>query len=234
MIHDMAEGRRSTSTAAEAEYDQRLVERFQKGDESAFEEIVTRHRRRICSIAFRWLKNFSDAEDIAQDTLIRAYRGLGKFRGDSSLATWLHSIATNLSQNRYSYFLRRRRRDHVSLDYTFSEDEKLSFSDLLGSQEDGPVEGVMAEEFHRIVMECMDRLPPIHRRPLLLRMDEDISDRSIGSSLRIKEGTVKSRLHRARSALLVLVGMRYPGVLSRGDILSMVQRGKGPGILKRA
>jgi RNA polymerase sigma-70 factor (ECF subfamily) len=72
------------------------------GDEDAFAEIVTRYRDRMFSIAFSHLRNHADAEEIAQDTFIQAHRGLARFRGDSSLATWLHRIAFNLSRNRHS------------------------------------------------------------------------------------------------------------------------------------
>jgi len=80
----------------------RLGAPFQRRDEDAFGEIVTRHRQKMFSIALSHLGNHADAEEIAQDTFIRAYRGLASFRGDSSLATWLYRIAFNLSRNRYA------------------------------------------------------------------------------------------------------------------------------------
>ena len=91
------------------EYDAELVRRFKSGDEDAFAEIVGRHQARITSVALSHLRNHADAEEIAQDTFVRAYRGLALFRGDSSLASWLHSIVFNLSRNRHAYFFRRQR-----------------------------------------------------------------------------------------------------------------------------
>ena len=93
----------------EAAYDAVLVERFKNGDESAFTEIIKRYYPRIRALANQTLHNQADAEEVAQDTFIRAHRGLVNFRGDASLATWLHCIGLNLARNRYWFFFRRRR-----------------------------------------------------------------------------------------------------------------------------
>ena len=85
--------------------DDELVRRFNAGDESAFVEIMGRYRVKILYVAIDLLHNHADAEEIVQDTFIRAYRGLARFRGDASLlATWLHRIAANLARNRYWYY----------------------------------------------------------------------------------------------------------------------------------
>ena len=100
---------RSAASAAEAAHDAELVRRFHAGDESAFVEIMTRYREKIFTIALSLLRNHADAEEIAQDALIRAHRSLVRFRGDSSLSVCLHCITLNLARNRYWYFFRRRR-----------------------------------------------------------------------------------------------------------------------------
>src|SRR5512132_1613034 len=107
---------RAAASHQEAAHDAELVRRFNAGDEAAFVEIMTRYREKIFSVALALLRNRADAEEIAQDTFIRAHRGLARFRGDSSLATWLHRIAVNLARNRYWYFFRRRRHATLSLD----------------------------------------------------------------------------------------------------------------------
>ena len=99
------------------------MHRFNGGEEQAFAEITTRHRERMFSVAFAMLRNNADAEEIVQDTFIRAYRGLATFRGDSSLACWLHRIAVNLARNRYWYFFRRRRHLSISIDMLHSGHE---------------------------------------------------------------------------------------------------------------
>src|SRR5581483_7928815 len=108
----------------ETQYDAALVQRFHAGDETAFVEIVTRYRAKMFSVAFSRLRNRADAEEIAQDTFIRAHRGLANFRGDSALATWLYRIALNLSRNRYWYHFRRSRHTTRSFDCAFSDDNE--------------------------------------------------------------------------------------------------------------
>src|SRR5207244_3631412 len=105
----------------EAQHDALLVHRFKAGDESAFAEIVRRHQPRILSIAWGRLRNHADAEEIAQDTFIRAHRALAAFRGESSLSTWLYRITVNLSLNRYGYFFRRGRHMARSFDCPLSD-----------------------------------------------------------------------------------------------------------------
>jgi lipopolysaccharide/colanic/teichoic acid biosynthesis glycosyltransferase len=102
-------GARSALARQQAADDAARVQRFLGGDTDAFAEIMSVHRGPIHTLALSFLKNHADAEEITQDTFIRAHRGLLAFRGDSSLATWLHRIALNLARNRYWYFHRRRR-----------------------------------------------------------------------------------------------------------------------------
>ena len=105
-----------TTSSEEAAHDALLVQRFNAGDDRAFVEIMERYREKMFAIAFAHLRNRTDAEEIAQDTFIWAHRALGRFRGDSSLATWLHRITVNLTRNRYWYFFRRRRHRTLSPD----------------------------------------------------------------------------------------------------------------------
>src|ERR1700677_3319460 len=113
--------------------DDELVRRFNAGDESAFVEIMDRYRGKILYVAIDRLHNHADAEEIVQDTFIRAYRGLARFRGDASLATWLHRIAANLARNRYWYYFRRRRHATLSLDCGLSDEGEGTFADLVAA-----------------------------------------------------------------------------------------------------
>src|ERR1700722_16295060 len=122
----------------EAIYDADLVRRFNGGDESAFGEIMSRHKTRIFAAAMALLHNHADAEEITQDTFVRAHRGLARFRGDSSLATWLHRIAVNLARNRYWYFFRRCKQATLSLDASLGDDGESTFSDLLSAADPDP------------------------------------------------------------------------------------------------
>ena len=110
---------RTALRGREALRDVALVRRFNGGDEGAFAEIVALHRGRLFAVAFPLLKNRADADEIVQDTFVRAYRGLARFRGDAALGTWLHRIALNLSHNRYRYLYRRCQHTTQSLDSAF-------------------------------------------------------------------------------------------------------------------
>lgn len=201
--------KRNASRSAAA-HDAILVQRFNAGDEKAFDEIVARHREKIFSVAMGILHNHADAEEIAQDTLIRAHRGLAKFRGDSSLATWLHHVTVNLARNRYWYFRRRRRQDTLSLDRPLAEDSAGTFSDLMPSNDAQPTQEVIREEFVELVTACMEKLPPQQREILALRNVLNHSYDEIASALDIEVGTVKSRIARARGQLRCLMAESCP------------------------
>ena len=201
---------RAEESKNEAAYDAGLVRRFLDGDESAFVEIVERYREKIYAAVISLLKNRADAEEIVQDTFIRAYRGLVRFRGDSSLATWLHRIAVNLSRNRYWYFHRRHRQDTLSLNCQLGDDNSGTFSDLLASEAATPARELVAEEFIQLVTACMDKLDAGHREILTLRNILNKSYDEIAQALGIRQGTVKSRIARARGNLRELMAEACP------------------------
>ena len=202
----------------EAKHDAELVQRFKAGDESAFNEIVSRHRDRVFAIALRTLRNHADAEEIAQDTFVRAYRGLALFRGESSLATWLHHVALNLSRNRYWYFHRRRRHDTLSLDCPLTTDGAATFSDLISSPAAEPTRETMTNEFAVLVTTSMERLPPPQREILAMRNVLNKSYDEIAAALGIQVGTVKSRIARARGQLRALMVDACPEFADKADV----------------
>ncbi len=190
-----------------------LVRRFNAGDESAFVEIMQHYQERMFAVGFSLLKNRADAEEIAQDTFIRAHRGLAKFRGDASLATWLHRIAVNLARNRYWYFFRRRRHATLSLDCTFSDTNQATFADLVASPATGPAQEAVINEFSTLVATCMGQLEVQAREILTLRNSLNQSYGEIAAKLGLKVGTVKSRIARARVAPASAKGRCLPGIL---------------------
>jgi RNA polymerase sigma-70 factor (ECF subfamily) len=200
---------RVKAESAEAQIDFELICEYRAGSEHAFVEIMTRYRAKIFSTTFALLRNYADAEEVTQDTFIRAHRGLAGFRGDSSLATWLHRIAVNLSRNRYWYFFRRRRHDSLSLDYTLNPDSPATLGDLLAADDADPAQESVAREFASLVDLCMENLAAPHREILTLRNCFHRSYDEIGRLLQINVGTVKSRIARARLALRDLVGKAF-------------------------
>jgi RNA polymerase sigma-70 factor (ECF subfamily) len=166
-------------------------------------------------VAFGLLHNRADAEEMAQDTFIRAHRSLANFRGDSSLAAWLYCIALNLSRNRYWYFFRRGRHVSLPLDATLGADGSATFAEIVASDAPSPIREVVNLEFSAIVSRCMGQLPPRQREILQLLNVEQQTYAGIARLLRIRIGTVKSRVARARAGLRVLLGETYPEFRSK-------------------
>jgi RNA polymerase sigma-70 factor (ECF subfamily) len=194
----------------DAAIDSALVQRFNTGDESAFVEIVSRHSTRIQAQAERFLRNRSDGEEVTQDTFIRAHRGLARFRGDASLATWLHRIAFNLARNRYWHSFRRCQHLTASIDRPLSADVTVTLSDLLPTTEADPARAATVAEFSGLVTACMAQMLPEQREILTLRNLLHRSYHQIARALGTNEGTVKSRIARARGKLRELMARACP------------------------
>jgi RNA polymerase sigma-70 factor (ECF subfamily) len=205
-------GRAARSAVArdDAMWDAVLVGRFKAGDSAAFVEIVSRYRDKMFHVAFGVLRNRADAEEIAQDTFIRAHRGLARFRGDSALATWLHRIALNLSRNRYWYNFRRRQHAMRSFDSAFSDDNQSTLATLIASDAPSPARETEATEFSALVTGCMEQLGPGHREILTQRNVMNCPYDEIARTFGISIGTVKSRIARARARLRGLLAKACP------------------------
>jgi RNA polymerase sigma factor (sigma-70 family) len=184
---------------AEAQADMGLIRRFLAG-----------YRPMVFNKAMLLLRSRGDAEEIAQDTFVRAYRGLATFRGDSSLATWLYRIAVNLSRNRYWHMFRRRRFDTVSLDVRIGDEQTASLSDLIASEAADPAQESASGEFAEAVKECMTKLEAPHREILELCTEKHLSYDEISAQLGINVGTVKSRIARARKCLRTFLNAHCP------------------------
>lgn len=201
---------RRAASAVEATHDASLVERFKNGDEAAFLEIMNRYRDKTFLIARGLLRNPADAEEITQDTFIRAHRALATFRGDSSLATWLHCIAVNLARNRYWYFFRRRQQDMMSLDCPLNEGSAATFTDLVAADDADPARAAATAEFSTLIERCMEKLPPQQSEILTLRNNLHRSYDDIAIALGVTVGTVKSRIARARENIRTLLADMCP------------------------
>jgi RNA polymerase sigma-70 factor, ECF subfamily len=190
------------------ELDAELVRRFNAGDENAFVTIMEKYQEKLFAVALALLRNRADAEEITQDAFIRAHRGLARFRGDSSLATWLHRITINLARNRYWYFFRRKRHATLSLECPLSSDGDATFADIIPSGVNMPHE-FEVHEFSGLIANCMEKLSDRHREILTLRNILDQSYEEISQALGVNVGTVKSRIARARECLRTLIAQEY-------------------------
>lgn len=198
--------------------DAELVRLSNKGDADAFLEIDKRHRTRLRAVAFGLLHDHADSDEIAQDTMVRAHRGLATFRGDSSLATWLYRIAVNLSRNRYWHHRRRQRHNTDSFDHVVVNDGANPLSNHVASEEETPVRAELTREFRQLVATCMRRLDADSRELLTLRNTQHLSYAEISVRLSLNIGTVKSRLARSRLKLRDILVQACPDLGPEPDL----------------
>lgn len=181
--------------------DAELVRRAQGGDLAAFEELTNRHERRIYSLAYRILQNPHDAEDITQQTFLSAVENLGKFRGESSFATWLYRIATFAA---LKVIRKRQGLDTISLDAATEPREDgaaLPHPEFIADWKESPGQLVERNETRRLLETALARLDEKHRLVFLLRDVEGLSISETATTLGLSESNVKMRLLRARLQL---------------------------------
>ncbi|MCH8475474.1 MAG: sigma-70 family RNA polymerase sigma factor [Opitutales bacterium] len=198
-----------TAKAQETAIDHKLVERFKKGDQAAFDEMVSRYWDRIYAMVKQLLNNTEDAEEVTQDAFVRAHKGLENFRGDSSFSTWLYQIATNLARNKYWYWWRRKRDKSISFDQPLTSDGEFTLTDVIPSAAQNPNEEAVNQELVDRIAHCMPTLNTKHREILVLRNVQNLSYDEIATVLNISVGTVKSRIARAREALREKLGKEF-------------------------
>jgi RNA polymerase sigma-70 factor (ECF subfamily) len=182
------------------EPDEELVRRFKDGDREAFSEIVRRYQDRVYSLCMRWLGDPALAEEVAQDVFFAAFRSLGSFRGDARFSTWIFRVAVNHCKNRELY---RRRRGHgrtESIDGQ-ADDDDAAPPRQYAAEGPGTDALIHQAEADRQLQAALDALEEDQRQIILLRDVEDLSYEEIAEILDLPKGTVKSRLHRARSEL---------------------------------
>lgn len=181
-----------------AEADERDVARFKAGDAAAFEDLVRRHEREVYRLVLRLLRNPEDALEVAQETFLRAYRGLPSFRGEASFRTWLFGIALNASRTRQASLLRKLSRTE-SLEG--SGDDPPAPLLWAADPSPSPESRTLGVELKEALLTALSRVSAEHREILLLREVEGLDYGEVGVLLGIPEGTVKSRLARARRAV---------------------------------
>jgi RNA polymerase sigma-70 factor, ECF subfamily len=173
-----------------------LVQRCAAGDEAACTELVGEHQRMVIQLAMNLLGDRDEALDLSQEVFLRVFRTIHRFRGQSSLRTWIYRIAVNQARNRHRFWRRRHRADQVSLD------EHLATHGEFVSEGDATPERVLAQkELAARLQAALDRLPFDQRTAIVLREIDGLSYEEIAFSLGLAIGTVKSRLTRARQAL---------------------------------
>lgn len=185
--------------------DRLLVARLQRGDQAAVRQLAELYGPRIHQLALRHMKNREDAEEVTQDVLMKVYRKIGAFRGDSALSSWIYRITFNTAMSR----LRAHRGERAA------EQERDRAIAALESSDEGaartsadpadwthmPDEELLRFELRRAVEAAVLELPEIYREPVILRDFEGLTTEEASTRLKVKDQTLKSRLHRGRLLL---------------------------------
>lgn len=186
---------------AVANQDRELVDRAQRGDTRAFEQLVIRYQRKVYAVAFGMVRNRQDALDITQEAFIKVHRYLGNFQGSSSFYTWLYRIVVNLAIDH----LRKGGKgppldydDRVRRDETNTAGDPSILPSILGSN---PARAAGRRELLEQMQKAIDELPPYHRAVIVMRELEGMSYKEMAKAMRVSKGTIMSRLHHARHKL---------------------------------
>ena len=173
-----------------------IIQKVLDGDNDAFGLLVEKYQTKVYNLALRMSGNEDDAFDLSQEAFLRAWRNLGSFQFESAFSTWLFRLTSNVCLD----FLRaRKRKATVSLTVTDDEDGETQLE--LRDPAKTPEEALLAAEDRRLLTQALNELPAVQRQILTMRAIDDLSYAQIAEILQIEEGTVKSRLSRARTAL---------------------------------
>ena len=188
------------SDDARLEVDVQFIERLRAGDTVAFNRLVDERSSEIFSLLYRLTDDAEEARDLTQETFLRVFQSIGRFRGEADLKTWIYRIAINQARNRWRWWRRRRRDSTFSLDAPDVHGER-PLSSRLRSGANDPEQDALAHEREVALCDALQSLGRSYRETVILRDVEGLSYDEIASALEISIGTVKSRLARGRLEL---------------------------------
>ena len=184
-----------------------LVRRLRDRDERAFRDLFETYGDRIFSLVLRMIGNRAEAEDLAQEVFVTVFKSIDQFRGDAKLSTWLYRVAVNHCKNRVKYLARRHDRRTGVLDEVAERTAAAQGGEPVASGRiAAPDRALEGAETERLVQAAIAELEEDHRLVIVLRDIEELSYEEIASIAGVPEGTIKSRLHRARLALKEKLG----------------------------
>lgn len=172
--------------------DEVLVEASRSGAADAFDVLVTRHRRAVYHVCYRFVNNHEDAADLTQDTFVRAWKALASFRGQARFSTWVHRIAVNVSLNRVSLKTPRA--------------EAVDFDTMADTREPAPGQSLLAAERQALVRHAVAALPPRQRAALILRTYHELSHQEVAEIVGTSVGAVKANVFHALANLRKRLG----------------------------
>ena len=176
--------------------DQELVQRVQRGDSAAFDLLVRKYQHRVIALIGRYVSDWSECQDVAQETFLRAYRALGNFRGDAQFYTWLHRIAVNTAKNHLVALGRRPPTGDIDASEAEQYDSGVRLRDTAT-----PERELMRQQMEQTVLRAVEGLPEELRVAITLREVEGLSYEEIAARMACPIGTVRSRIFRAREAI---------------------------------
>jgi len=181
---------------AEQTSDQLLVQNVQQGDRRAFDVLVLRYQQRIVKLIMRYVHDPAEAQDVAQEAFIKAYRALPSFRGESAFYTWLYRIAINTAKNHLVSLQRR------PVDYSLDLQDPENYEANARLRDEDSPEGIaLQEELRQAVERTISTLPEELRTAIMLREIDGLSYEEIATAMECPVGTVRSRIFRAREAI---------------------------------
>jgi len=203
-----------SSVMSTEQSDLSLVQLAQRGDAGAFDALVRRYQHKVVKLVLRYVRDPAEAEDIAQEAFIKAYRALPRFRGDSAFYTWLYRIAINTAKN----VLASRGRSPIRYEVDRSHDDDY---DVVANLKDTATPEALAltEEIRSTVTAAIDALPEDLRTAIQLRELEGLSYEEIAAAMECPVGTVRSRIFRAREAIDARLRDVFDGGLGRGEVI---------------
>lgn len=206
---------REASAMSAEQSDLSLVQLAQRGDAGAFDALVRRYQHKVIKLVMRYVRDPAEAEDIAQEAFIKAYRALPRFRGDSAFYTWLYRIAINTAKN----VLAARGRSPIEYDLDRGDGEESY--DIVARMKDTATPEALAltEEIRSTVTAAIDALPEDLRTAIQLRELEGLSYEEIAAAMECPVGTVRSRIFRAREAIDARLRDVFDGGLGRGEVI---------------
>jgi len=181
--------------------DGQFLERLKRGETAAFEQLVAERSSDVYALLYRLTTDAEEARDLTQETFLRAYQSVSRFRGEADLKTWIYRIAVNQARNRWRWWRRRRRDVTVSLDATGERGEQPLAASLRNEDAVDPEAETLAHERENRLREALLSLRRAYREAVILRDVEGLSYEEVAATLQINIGTVKSRIARGRLEL---------------------------------
>ena len=179
-----------------------LLKRLQQGDERALADLSDAYRTKIYQLAFRYLRNHEDAEEVTQDVLFKVFRKVADFRGDAALSSWIYRITFNAAMSRLRSASYQRAQDEQRTQASADSDETVAVSlHEIADWSHMADEHLLRSQLRQRLLRAVLALPVIYRAPVVLRDLQGMSTEEASAMLRVKDQTLKSRLHRGRLIL---------------------------------